>query len=101
MYSELDCGLLSASFDPAFDDNRLLFLSMCTSQTHSAIVRVAFDPGDYDAITDSVAEIHTAGDDEAPKPWHNVGQIGFDAQGKSVGAVRRQAGREQRTGRDQ
>jgi len=81
VYSDLDCGLLSAAFDPDFERNRLLFLSTCTSQTHSAIVRVTFDPSDYGTIADSMAEIHAAGDDEAPKPWHNVGQIGFDAQG--------------------
>ena len=81
VYSDLDCGLLSAAFDPDFADNGFLFLSTCTSQTHSAIFRVTFDADDYGGIADTAVDIHAAGDAEAPKPWHNVGQIGFDAQG--------------------
>ncbi|MEM6994710.1 MAG: PQQ-dependent sugar dehydrogenase, partial [Myxococcota bacterium] len=81
VYSDLDCGLLSMAFDPDYARNRFVYFSSCISETHSAIVRVAFDPSDYDAIAATHAEILIAGDDEAPKPWHNVGQIGFDHSG--------------------
>ncbi|MBL4683746.1 MAG: PQQ-dependent sugar dehydrogenase, partial [Nannocystaceae bacterium] len=80
-YSDLDCGLLSLAFDPQFARNRFLYLGTCISVTHSAIYRVTFDATAYDDIGSSRAEILIQGDPEAPKPWHNIGQIGFDEDG--------------------
>lgn len=81
VHSDLDCGLLSLAFDPQFDDNRYVYLATCVSISHSVIYRVTLRPDDYESIGATRTEILIAGDDAAPKPWHNVGQIGFDPQG--------------------
>lgn len=81
VYRDLDCGLLSVTLDPEFADNGLLYVGACISQQDSAIYRLHFDPTDYAAIADSSAEIFVAGDPKAPRPWHNIGSIGFDDTG--------------------
>ena len=81
VYNDLDCGLISIAIDPGFSDNGLLYVGMCTSQQDSAIHRLHFDASDYAGIGASSAEIMVAGDPEAPRPWHNIGAMGFDATG--------------------
>ena len=81
VHSDFDCGLISLALDPDFADNRYLYAGTCTSMTHSAIVRLTFQPDDYPAIADSAVEILAAGDPEADRPWHNIGALGFDATG--------------------
>lgn len=81
VHSDLDCGLLGLAFDPDLAENRFVYVSACTSQSDSAIFRLTFDPADPDATSASQTTILGAGDPAAPKPWHNVGEIGFDATG--------------------
>jgi len=81
VHSELDCGLLSAAVDPDFAANNYLYLGFCSSARESAIFRYTFDPSNYGAIEGSGVEIIRVGDPEAPRPWHNVGSIGFDPDG--------------------
>jgi len=81
VYSDLDCGLLSVAFDPDYARNHFVYLGTCISQTHSAVYRVTFDGSDYESVAPSAAEIIRVGDDAAPKPWHNVGSLGFDVSG--------------------
>lgn len=80
-YSVLDCGLISLALDPAFETNGFIYIGMCVSQEGSEIHRYTFSPGDYAAIPGSKALILAAEDPAAPKPWHNVGSIGFDPDG--------------------
>jgi glucose/arabinose dehydrogenase len=80
-YSDLDCGLLGLALDPDFATNRLIYISTCASQTDSVVLRLTFDPLDLPATVASRVTIIGAGDPAAPRPWHNVGEIGFDATG--------------------
>lgn len=80
-HDDLDCGLLSMAFDPGYADNGFLFLGRCTSITHSEVTRVRFTPDQYDRIAASAVAILTLGDDQAIRPWHPIGSIGFDAEG--------------------
>jgi len=80
-YSVLDCGLISLALDPDFATNGFIYVGMCVSEQASEIHRYTFDANDYDGVPASKALILAAGDDDAPKPWHNVGSIGFDPDG--------------------
>lgn len=81
VHSDLDCGLLSLAFDPEYDANRFIYVSACTSQPGNAIFRLTFDPSDHASIPATRAEIYTASEPDAPRPWHNIGGIGFDQTG--------------------
>lgn len=80
-HDSLDCGLISLAFDPAFEDNHRIYLGLCFSEKDTGIVRMTFTPDDYDAIAGSSVEIHRASEPDANRPWHNIGQMGFDADG--------------------
>jgi glucose/arabinose dehydrogenase len=81
VHSDLDCGLLSLAFDPDFETNRFIYVSACTSQVENAIFRLEFDASDPASIAATQAEIFTATEPAADRPWHNVGAIGFDDSG--------------------
>lgn len=81
LHVEQDCGLISLTFDPDFDDNHYLYAGICVSQQESAIVRYEFDSEAYDEIGDSEVEIFRAGDSTATSAIHNVGKMGFDEAG--------------------
>ncbi len=81
VHSDLDCGLLGLAFDPDFATNRFVYISTCISQTDSAVFRFTFDSDDLAATAASQTTILGAGDPAAPRPWHNVGEIGFDDTG--------------------
>lgn len=79
-FSEQDCGAVSLALDPGFATNRLFYVGGCVSRTHSAISRFELSD-DPRAVSNSAAEIIRLGDDEATRPWHNIGSVGFDADG--------------------
>lgn len=81
VYSSSSCGALSLAVDPNFQENSFLYVGHCTSKQHSAITRFVFDSSNYDEIASTAAPIISVGDDAAEYPWHNVGSIGFDADG--------------------
>jgi glucose/arabinose dehydrogenase len=81
VHSDLDCGLISLAFDPAFEHNRFVFMSACASQPDNVIVRLELDTSNYAGIPDGVVEIFRASEPDAPRPWHNIGAIGFDETG--------------------
>ncbi len=81
VFSESDCGLVSLALDPDFAASGYIYVGACASATESVILRLAFDPGAYDAIAGTAVEIMRAGDPLAERPWHNVGALGFDATG--------------------
>ncbi len=81
VFTETDCGLVSAAFDPGFAENRLLYLGYCLDQTASRIVRVRLDDTDHDAVPASLRTVITVSEPRARRAWHNVGSIGFDATG--------------------
>lgn len=80
-YSQLDCGLISLALDPDFETNGFLYIGMCVSEQDSEIHRYTFDASDYGSVPGSKALILAVGDPDAPKPWHNVGSLGFDPDG--------------------
>ncbi|MGH1342236.1 MAG: PQQ-dependent sugar dehydrogenase [Nannocystales bacterium] len=80
-YSVLDCGLISLALDPDFDTNGFFYVGMCASEQQSEIHRYTFEASDYGSVPASAALILAVGDPDAPKPWHNVGSIGFEPDG--------------------
>lgn len=81
LHVNLDCGLIALTFDPEFADNGFIFISHCTSETHSGISRITYDANDLEATAASMVEIFVAGDAQATVPWHNVGALGFEDSG--------------------
>ncbi len=83
VHVQLDCGLLSLAFDPDYAINHYLYLGHCVSRQESAVRRVVFDAQspDYESVADTTVEVIRIGDLDARRPWHNVGAIGFDADG--------------------
>jgi glucose/arabinose dehydrogenase len=81
VHVELDCGLISLTFDPDFANNGFVYTGQCFSMKESGILRLRFDPSSYATIGSSAVEILRAGDPLAPRPWHNIGHIGFDPDG--------------------
>lgn len=81
VFEEQDCGLIALAFDPDFEDNGYLFFGYCDSWDYDAVSRHVFDPDDYTLLNSSRAPILRVGESDAPRPWHNVGSIGFDAEG--------------------
>lgn len=80
VFSQTDCGLISAAFDPDFESNGRVYFGTCLDQTRSGVVRVTLD-ADGAPVPDSQVEILVVGDDDAPREWHNVGSIGFEPDG--------------------
>lgn len=78
VYSGSDCGLVSAAFDPDFEDNGFVYFGYCDSDSFSTISRHEFPLTD---INSTRAEIIRVGIANAPEAWHNVGSIGFDPDG--------------------
>jgi hypothetical protein len=76
-----DCGLLSVAFDPDFARNRLVYFAACESVQYSAITRHEFDPDDHGTIATTATTVIRVGSANATRGWHNVGSIGFDADG--------------------
>ncbi|MEM6291681.1 MAG: PQQ-dependent sugar dehydrogenase [Myxococcota bacterium] len=81
VYSVLDCGLISLALDPDFATNGMLYIGLCSSEQDSDIRRYTLDTADYAQAPQTESLILRVGDPEAPKPWHNVGTIGFDPDG--------------------
>jgi glucose/arabinose dehydrogenase len=76
-----DCGLLSVAFDPGFESSRYVYVAYCIDGRSSSIVRITLD-GAHASVPASAYEILTLGDPRATHPWHNVGSIGFDPEGR-------------------
>ncbi|MDD9933481.1 MAG: PQQ-dependent sugar dehydrogenase [Myxococcales bacterium] len=76
-----DCGLIALAFDPEFQDNGLLYLSICLSQQSSGVFRFHFDPEDYAATAASMTEIIVVSESRSEYGIHNIGSIGFDPDG--------------------
>ena len=81
VYASIDCGLISLAFDPDFEANRFLYLAYCLDETASGVFRFTWNADDYDAVPNSRSQVLVVGDVAAQKPIHNVGKIGFDADG--------------------
>lgn len=81
VHSEQDCGLISAAFDPNFAQNHIVYFAHCFDKYESGIVRVTFEPGDYEGIANSTRLVFRTGDPKATRAWHNVGHIGFFPDG--------------------
>jgi len=80
-HTESDCGIISLAFDPDFATNNLFYVGRCVSQTDSVIERYVWDTSDYAGTGASGTEVLRLGYENATRPWHNVGAIGFDDDG--------------------
>ncbi len=78
VFVEQDCGLISLTLDPDFEDNQFIYLGYCTSLAESAITRYRFDAAAYENISRSGVDILRAGDEKATVALHAVGKLGFD-----------------------
>lgn len=81
VFSDSDCGLISAAFDPDWASNRYVYFGQCTGVKRSGIFRHTFDGANYDAAGVANGTILQVEEPRAGRPWHNVGDIGFDPQG--------------------
>ena len=81
VHIELDCGLISMAFAPDFAAKPALYVGQCTSKTESAIRRLPLDPETLTPVVGADVDVFRAGDPAAPRPWHNVGAIGFEPDG--------------------
>jgi glucose/arabinose dehydrogenase len=79
-FYEDDCGAIDLAFDPGFVDNGFIFVSMCISGTASGVFRLHWT-GELALLGETLTEIIVSGHDEATRPRHNVGSIGFDDDG--------------------
>ena len=77
VYGDDDCGAVSLAFDPAYADNRFIYVGHCLTPTSSRITRLQLD-GAFDQAGATAVSIIEVGDPSATRPWHNVGSIGFD-----------------------
>lgn len=80
VHVEQDCGIISATFDPDFEENGAFYLGYCASLSEAVVSRYVLDTEDYAAIPESGVEIFRAGDVEARQAIHSVGKMGFDDQ---------------------
>jgi glucose/arabinose dehydrogenase len=81
LFTDIDCGLISLVFDPAFAENHYVYIGMCVSVKSSGVFRFTFDASDYGGIVDSMREIILETEPDAVKAMHNVGSLGFDSEG--------------------
>jgi len=81
LHVEQDCGIISFTFDPDFEDNGFIYFGYCLSAQESGIFRYRFDPSAYDEIDATRVEILQAGDSLASSAIHSVGKMGFDEAG--------------------
>lgn len=82
MHAASDCGILSMVFDPAFSQNRFLYVAHCVSAKESRIARLVYDPGNWtDGQLVETVDVVRAGEDRARDAQHNVGTIGFEGDG--------------------
>ncbi len=81
VHLELDCGLISLAFAPDFETHPALYVGQCTSKTESAIRRLPLDPVTFTPVAGADVDVFRAGDPSAPRPWHNIGSIGFEPDG--------------------
>lgn len=84
VHNDSDCGLISLAIDPGFADNGWVYLSQCDTLHQSSVYRVTLDTESYATVPDSRVLVIREGDDQATKPWHNVGAMGFEADGETL-----------------
>lgn len=80
VYDKLDCGAISLAFEPDFALGNYVYVGTCVSQTHSEILRLELNDA-LDVVEGSEVSVLRVGSMAATRPWHNVGSIGFEAEG--------------------
>ena len=81
VYADSDCGLISVAFAPDWAESGDVYFGHCTGPRASGIFRHHFDGGNHDEAATPVATVIELEEPRAERPWHNVGDIGFDDQG--------------------
>ncbi len=81
VFSDSDCGLISAAVDPDYATNNYVYFGYCTALGKNTISRHTLDLEALDNVGPSGQVIIKAETDEAEKAWHNVGSMGFDEEG--------------------
>jgi len=80
VFTETDCGLISAAFAPDYPVTHHLYLGYCTTLKSSQVSRFVFEPP-YDAILATEELVIANPEPAASQAWHNVGSIGFEPSG--------------------
>src|SRR5690554_3607834 len=76
-----DCGLISMTFDPNFEQNGFVYLGYCVSKGVNVISRHILDTSDLNLLNESTAEVIRVVNPDAEEFWHNIGSINFDDEG--------------------
>jgi hypothetical protein len=72
-----DIGLVAMTFDPGFEQNKLLYLGYGTGLTATKVSRVTYSG---EAFTDRV-DIMSFSSGGGGRGWHSMGSMGFDPMG--------------------
>ena len=76
-----DAGLISIALDPAFIENRYMYVGLSTDMETNVIRRYRFDTSNYLGIAETATEIIAVRGAGAQRSWHNIGSIGFTEEG--------------------
>lgn len=80
-FIESDAGLIAVAFDPDFATNGFFYLGLTTSQETNVVRRYTLDAADFARSLDTETPILEVTGARSPRPWHNVGSIGFTDEG--------------------
>jgi hypothetical protein len=80
VFDQGDCGAISLAFEPDLQQAPYLYVGTCVSVTGSQILRLSLDH-DGNVVPGSEVAIVHVGHEQATRPWHNVGSIGFEPGG--------------------
>lgn len=83
VWPDSDAGLISVAVDPAFAENRWIYLGYTPDRYTSIIRRYTLDPErvGYEGILDTAVDVFSITEPRAPRSWHNIGSMGFDDTG--------------------
>jgi hypothetical protein len=80
VHDEGDCGAMSLAFEPDLAEGAFVYVGTCISNQGSAILRLDLD-AELGVVEGSEVSVIYVGHEQATRPWHNVGSIGFEPSG--------------------
>ncbi len=80
-HSVTDSGAIGLAVDPAFAENGFFYVSLATGQETNVIYRYRMDDADFGRTHDSQTVVIEIDAEGSPRPWHNLGSLGFTREG--------------------